>query len=156
VPKSAIRVRGIDALEAGSFDMGFRRVARPAMAGALLLLATVAGVHAQADHAALSALRGIERGMWQLKGSDGSAVRLCLGNPATLLQLRHRNTTCSRFVVENSPTVATIHYSCPGHGHGRTTVSVETPRLVRVDTQGVVDGAPFAAELEGRRLGTCG
>jgi hypothetical protein len=58
-------------------------------------------------------------------------------------------------VVENSPTVATIHYSCPGHGHGRTTLSVETPRLLRVDTQGVVDGAPFATELEGRRVGTC-
>ena len=76
-------------------------------------------------------------------------------NPAALLQLRHPGAQCTQVVVENSREVATIHYTCPGHGYGRTTISVETSKLVRIDTQGIVDGAPFASELEGRKVGVC-
>ncbi|MBO9713649.1 MAG: hypothetical protein J7495_12095 [Sphingomonas sp.] len=129
---------------------------RPAVAGvAVLVLSGVAP--AQRSPATLTALRGLERGQWQLKDTeDGTTRKLCLSDPSTLLQLQHGNTQCSHFVVEDSASAATIHYTCPGHGYGRTTVSVETPRLVRVDTQGVLDGAPFAKELEGRRMGACG
>jgi hypothetical protein len=121
---------------------------------ALLVLA--GGASAQRDPAALTAMRGIEQGLWQLKErGDGSVSKLCVRNPAMLLQLRHGGAQCSHFVVENATRSATIHYTCPGHGYGRTTVSVETPRLVKVETQGVIDGAPFASELEGRRTGVC-
>lgn len=131
------------------------RIARPAAAGALLLMCAGA-VHAQADRAALAALKMVERGQWQLRErANGEVRRLCVTNPATLLQIRHGASQCEHFVVENSPRVATIHYTCPGHGHGYTTVSVETPRLLRVETQGVVDGTPFVAELEARRTGAC-
>jgi len=51
--------------------------------------------------------------------------------------------------------VATIHYTCPGRGYGRTTIAVETSKLVRIDTQGIVDGMPFATEFEGRKIGMC-
>lgn len=134
--------------------MVLKRLMRPAIAGALLMIG--AGVvHAQADRAALAALKILERGQWQLREGGGGTRQLCLSDPASLLQIRHGNAQCSHFVVENSARVATIHYTCPGHGHGRTTLSVETPRLVRVETQGVVDGAPFSAEMEGRRTGAC-
>lgn len=135
--------------------MVFLRALRPAVAGALFLV-LAGGASAQRDPTALTALRSIEHGQWQLKeADDGSLRNLCLKNAAMLLQLRHGGAQCSHFVVENAPTKATIHYTCPGHGYGRTTVSVETPRLIRVETQGVLDGAPFANELEGRRTGTC-
>lgn len=135
--------------------MELRHLVRAAAAGALFL--TLAGVAPAGQNPALAALGGIEKGQWQLKArDDGALQKLCLTNPATLLQLRHGSAQCSHFVVENSAQVATIHYTCPGHGYGRTTVTVETSRLVRVDTQGVLDGAPFAAEYEGRRMGACG
>lgn len=134
--------------------MVLRRVLRPAAAGLLLL--SCVGASAQNGGAALKALGGIERGQWQLRESDGGGVRrLCLTNPSALLQLQHGGAQCEHFVVENSVRTATIHYTCPGHGYGRTTVSVETPKLVRVETQGVLDGAPFAADLEGRKVGDC-
>jgi hypothetical protein len=128
---------------------------RPAVAGALFLI-LAASAPAPTNPAILTALKGIEPGQWQLKEADGGGMQsVCVSNPASLLQIRHGNAQCSHFVVENSARVATIHYTCPGHGYGRTTVSVETPRLVRVDTQGVLDGAPFSDELEGRRVGAC-
>ena len=136
--------------------MKVRRWLRPAVAGALFLVLTGGASVPQRDPLPLLALKGIEPGQWQLKEADGGGTRsLCLGNPATLLQIRHGSAQCSHFVVENSKQVATIHYTCPGHGYGRTTISVETPRLVRVDTQGVADGAPFADVMEGRRTGAC-
>jgi len=134
--------------------MVLRRVLRPAAAGALFLIFT--GASAQHGGTALKALGGIEHGQWQLRENDGTGTRrVCLTNPAALLQLQHGSAQCEHFVVENSQRVATIHYTCPGHGYGRTTISVETPKLVRVETQGVLDGAPFASDLEGRKLGDC-
>jgi hypothetical protein len=49
-----------------------------------------------------------------------------------------------------------VHYTCPGAGHGRTTVRVETPRLVQIESQGMARNEPFAIRLEGRRTGNCG
>lgn len=131
------------------------RIMRPALAASLLIALTGAAPM-QRNRAVLVALGEIEQGQWQLKDADGAPPRsLCLTNPSVLLQLRHGGDQCSHFVVENSAHVATIHYTCPGHGYGRTSVLVETSHLVRVETQGVIDGAPFAVELEGRRTGTC-
>ncbi len=133
--------------------MDLRPVLRPAAAGVILFLTL--GAAPQRDSATLVALGKIERGQWQLKEAGGPAQKLCLGNPAQLLQLRHRGANCSQVVIENSANTATVHYTCPSRGYGRTTVSVETGRLVRIETTGIVDGAPFSAELEGRKLGAC-
>lgn len=122
-------------------------------AGAILSLAAAAPAQAPG----LAALAPVERGQWQLtgQGTTHGSRTLCVADPAALLQLRHSGTQCSRFVIENGAAVATVHYTCPGAGHGRTTVRVETPRLVRLDTQGVADGTPFALSYEGRRTGEC-
>ncbi|MES2445413.1 MAG: hypothetical protein V4574_21515 [Pseudomonadota bacterium] len=120
-----------------------------------MLILFGAGAAAPQRHAALIALNSIEHGQWQLREEGGPTSKLCVTNPAALLQLRHPGAQCTQVVVENSREVATIHYTCPGHGYGRTTVSVETARLVRIETQGIVDGAPFASELEGRKVGVC-
>jgi hypothetical protein len=127
-------------------------------AGALL---TMGGLTAAAPAAApgLMALGGIERGQWLLRapGPNGGAGRsVCITDPGVLLQIRHGAAQCTRLVIEDTARTATVEYSCQGTGHGRTTVTVETGRAIRIDTQGVFNGEPFALEFEGRRTGPCG
>ncbi|MFZ5747530.1 MAG: DUF3617 domain-containing protein [Pseudomonadota bacterium] len=138
--------------------MNAHRLSRFAVAVALFAAFSAATAPQNgAQRQPLTALSMIEPGQWQLKESDSGALRrLCVDSPTSLLQIQHGPAQCSHFVVENSPTVATVHYTCPGHGHGRTTVTVETPRLARVETQGVADGAPFSIDFEARRIGSCG
>lgn len=76
-------------------------------------------------------------------------------DPSVLLQLRHSTARCSRFVVSSDARNATVTYSCPLGGNGRTVIKVETPRLVQVETQGIADNAPFAFTVEARRVGDC-
>lgn len=133
--------------------MVFKRSMRLAVAGVLLLFGA-ASAPAQRNPA-LTSLGTIERGQWQLKNAEGQVRRLCLGNPAAMLQIMHGNTQCEHFVMENTPRSATIRYTCPGHGHGRTTISIDTPRVVNIETQGVANGAPFSERFEGRRTGIC-
>lgn len=104
----------------------------------------------------MPALAALESGEWTLriKGEDNSR-RMCLGDRTALLQVQHAGIHCSRHIVANDSQTVTVHYSCPGAGSGRTTVRVETPRLVQIDTQGIRDGAPFADMFEGRHTGTC-
>lgn len=131
--------------------MLFRAMLRPAAAGAILFFA----LGAAPQQRGLTALTGIEGGQWQLKTSDGATTNLCLSNPAALIQLRHPHAQCAQVVVENSADTATVHYTCPGHGYGQTTISVETSRLVHIDTTGILDGAPFSDDIEARKSGPC-
>ena len=50
---------------------------------------------------------------------------------------------------------ATIRYTCPGRGHGLTTITVESGTVVRLQTQGLFHGAPFDLDYEGRWQGRC-
>ncbi|MEY2927216.1 MAG: hypothetical protein RL367_1693 [Pseudomonadota bacterium] len=106
----------------------------------------------------LVALTSLEPGQWQLRSrSEPNENRsICLGDTQNLIQIRHGHATCSRFVIANDAKSATVHYTCPGAGHGRTTVRVETPRLIQLDSQGIADNEPFALTFEGRRVGACG
>jgi hypothetical protein len=117
--------------------------------GGLLIAATPSGP---------LAFSRIRPGGWQLRALDGSAPtrRICLTDPAELIQLRHPGATCSRFVLDDAADTATIHYTCTGAGYGRTTIKVETGELIRIDSQGLINQAPFQVALEGRRLGSCG
>ncbi|WP_326525908.1 DUF3617 domain-containing protein [Sphingomonas sp.] len=130
------------------------RLVRPALAGALLLSGMTAFA-APAQAPRFIALDTMQQGMWQLRETGGGARATCVRDPAALFQLRGNGAQCSRFVIENTATTATVHYTCPGRGHGRTTISVETPRLVRIESEGIDNGAPFSLELEGRRTGSC-
>lgn len=105
----------------------------------------------------LAILAQVEPGQWQLRevGTSNPARALCVADPAALLQLGHPGASCSRFVITDTPGSATVHYTCPGAGHGRTTLSIETPRLLHVATQGIAGGLPFDHDFEARRLGAC-
>jgi hypothetical protein len=105
---------------------------------------------------ALPALAMIEPGLWQLRTQGETPRSICVADPNSLIQLRHRAAPCSRLVIASEKAAATVHYSCPGAGWGRTTLRVETPRLARIDSQGIADNEPFAFTAEARRIGPCG
>jgi hypothetical protein len=107
----------------------------------------------------LLALTSVESGQWQLRGLDRGpvpATSMCVSDPRSLIQLRHPKAQCSRFVIANDPRTATVHYTCPGAGHGQTTIRVETPRLIQIESQGIADQAPFSLRMEARKVGNCG
>ncbi len=104
----------------------------------------------------LTALSGLQYGEWQLREQGGgNAQSLCVSDPIALIQVEHPQTSCTRFVVQNDPKIATVSYNCPGAGSGRTTIRVETPRLVQIETQGISRNGPFSTRFEGRRTGVC-
>lgn len=131
------------------------KMLRPLLIAAVLLAPLAAGSAAGRADNGLTALAGIERGEWTLRGADGSSRTMCITDPQVLLQLQHRGATCSRFVVEDGSLGGRVTYSCPGIGNGATRVVVETPRLVRIESQGISRGLPFSFEYEGRRTGPC-
>jgi hypothetical protein len=112
---------------------------------------------APTESPSLVALNEIQPGQWALRAKDGSGATrsLCLGDMRQLLQIRHAGAACTRFVVGNDLKQTVVHYTCVGGGNGRTTVRVETPRLIQIESQGIADNAPFEIVLEGRRMGQC-
>lgn len=106
----------------------------------------------------LVAMDAIEPGEYALheSGVGGLQRLICVGDGLQLLQLFHPGAQCTRFVIANERLSGTVAYSCPGTGHGQTTISVETPRLFHISTQGLVSGAPFQVDYEARRIGPCG
>ena len=107
----------------------------------------------------LSALARLEPGLWQLRDLEDDRARpqsICVADPSILMQVQHRNSPCSRLVIDNDANTATVHYTCPAGGFGRTTLRAETPRLAKIDTQGISGNAPFAYRAEARRVGSCG
>jgi hypothetical protein len=126
---------------------------RIAAGAALLLIA--GGAAAQQRGPTLPLLNGVEKGKWQFRDAEGKLRELCITDPQRLVQLYHGPDQCQQFLMDSSERGATVRYVCPGHGHGRTTISVETPRVLSIDTQGVADGVPFSEQLDGRRVGTC-
>jgi hypothetical protein len=110
-----------------------------------------------ADAPSLQALGQLQPGRWTLtsKDADFGSRSICLSDPRMLLQVRQPPAACSHFVVANTPNAATVTYTCPRAGSGRTTVRVETPRLAQVETQGITGGVPFDNSIEARRVGDC-
>ncbi|MDQ2878739.1 MAG: hypothetical protein M3R41_06660, partial [Pseudomonadota bacterium] len=103
---------------------------RAALGAAAVIVGATAGAPAQAPR--VQVLAQIEPGEWQLRvpGSTAPVREMCVADPATLLQLGHPGAACHHLVLADDPAAATVHYDCPGHGHGRTVLSVETPRLL--------------------------
>lgn len=136
-----------------------KRAYRPALFTAVFATGVSAPAAWQGANAPdLPALSGIERGMWELRerGSSAPPRRICVADPLALMQVEHGGAACSRFVIDSQPRRATVHYTCPGAGHGRTTIRIETGRLIQLDSQGIADNSPFDFSYEGRRTGSCG
>lgn len=124
---------------------------------AVFALLAVPGRTQNAQAGEMPALSMVQPGQWLLKSrTETPQIRsICVSDVRALLQVEHGAAVCNRFVIANTPRETTVHYTCPGSGHGRTTIRVETPRLIQIDSQGIANQEPFALELEGRRVGEC-
>ena len=117
---------------------------------ALVVAASVAAVGPRALAPAAGGLWDVSR---EANGHD--PVRLCLPDPALLAQFEHRGGTCTRVVVADRGTTATIRYTCADGSFGNSDLTLITPRAIRVDTQGISRGYPFHYQLHARRVGAC-
>ncbi len=131
----------------------FSRLTKAGFAAAAL--AGASAVPAEAP--SLAMLDQLEKGGWQLRERGNQAVKqtMCFGDARRMIQIFHPRANCSRYIIEDTPKSVTVHYTCPGAGHGRTTIRSETNRLVQIDTQGIADGKPFSQAYEARRSGAC-
>lgn len=123
----------------------------------MFLLAAALPQSTVADIVMPDALASLQPGQWQLRSSDAGTLpkTLCLGDPRMLLQVRHGTLACNKFVITNEASHAVVNYSCAGSGSGRTSVRVETPRVIQIESQGIADKSPFEVSYEGRRIGIC-
>ncbi len=125
------------------------------LAGALLpVMLAIAPATSQVN--TLAMLDRLDRGEWQIRYRDeGDVRRICLRTGHDLIQLRHRQAGCSRYVVEDNAGAVTVQYSCHGNGYGRTSIRRESSTLVQIESQGIADGRPFQFTAEARRVGAC-
>jgi hypothetical protein len=104
----------------------------------------------------LAMLDGLTKGAWNLRIRDTGAQRqICLRTGRELIQLRHRDSGCSRFVVRDQPGEVVVEYTCRGNGFGRTTIRREGNTLVQIQSQGIEGGTPFSFSGEARHTGSC-
>jgi hypothetical protein len=114
-------------------------------------------VAAAGPRPALGMLDPLEPGRWELRLRDAPGTeRLCLRDGRRLIQLRHPQEQCERFVVNDEANDVTVQYTCRGRGYGRTHIRRESPRIVHLETQGIAAGLPFNFAAEARRVGECG
>ncbi len=113
-------------------------------------------VPAQAQGPELAMLDGLRSGAWDIHiRSDDSTSRICLRTGRELIQIRHRQQSCTRYVVDDKPNEVTVHYACAGNGYGQTTIRRENSQLVQISSQGIEGRAPFNFSAEGRYAGAC-
>lgn len=105
---------------------------------------------------ALAMLDGLDHGLWEVRFRDGEPTRkLCLRTGRELIQLRHTDANCSRYVVQDDPGEVTVQYTCRGNGYGRTSIRRETSSLVQIEGQEIVGDLPFQFKAEARHIGRC-
>ena len=122
------------------------------VAGAMLWIA----VPTMAQGNGLAMLGTLTKGEWTIKQRGRVPARkVCVRSGGELIQLMHRESGCSQFVVEDAAARVTVQYTCPGNGYGRTSVRRETGSLVQLESQGIHDGMPFQFLAEARRTGSC-
>ena len=105
-----------------------------------------------------AALAQASPGLWEiyrLPGRRAAAAHECVADVAALAQYEHRGHRCTSTVVSDGPITTVIQYSCPGGGFGRSTLTMITPRSLRIETQGISDNLPFNYVLQARRVGDC-
>lgn len=131
-----------------------KRIGALALAGAGVVLGLSVPVLAQGN--GLAMLGTLAKGEWTIRQRSGAPERkICVKSGAELIQLMHRESGCSQFVVEDGAARVTVQYTCPGNGYGRTSIRRETPALVQLESQGIESRTPFQLTAEARRTGTC-
>lgn len=129
-----------------------KTVLRLAAAGLGLGLVAWPGAASPPDLAMLS---GLQKGKWDVRERGGASRTICVRSGPELIQLRHTEPGCTRFIVQDTPTEVTVQYTCRGNGYGRTHIRKESARLVQIDSTGIHNGMPFDISAEGRAGGAC-
>src|SRR3546814_9711050 len=82
---------------------------------ALGLAGAATAVPAQAP--SLAMLDRLEKGSWQLRerGKDAVVQTICVGDARRMIQVYHPGATCSRYVIEDTPSSVTVHYRSEEH-----------------------------------------
>lgn len=130
-------------------------MARFVKAGRLARVAVaVAALSAAAGPSALSQTAG---GMWEVSGAPGSRqpIRQCIRDTRILAQFEHRGRACPQTVLSDSHVQSRIEYACGASGFGTSSITVITPRSLRIQTQGISGGLPFDYVIQARRIGSC-
>lgn len=130
-----------------------RTVARRAP---LALATLLVGIPLAGHAAELGMFDSLTKGAWTLRiRDDGSTQRVCLRDGRELIQIRHKQSGCSRFVVRDDPNEIVVQYTCRGNGYGRTAIRRESNGLVQIQSQGIIGGEPFSISGEARHVGSC-
>ncbi len=125
-------------------------------ASAFLAALAAGTLPAAAQGPELAMLDNLQKGSWTIAlRSDGSERQVCIRTGREFVQLRHAQSGCSRYVVEDSARQVTVQYTCRGSGYGRTTIRMESRGLVQVSSQGIHSGTPFSLVGEARQTGAC-
>jgi hypothetical protein len=103
----------------------------------------------------LAMLGGLSKGKWELRVRGEGTRSICVRNGPELVQIKHSDSGCSRFVVTDTPTDVTVQYTCRGNGYGRTHIRKESTKLVQIDSTGIHNGSPFDISAEARHVGAC-
>ena len=95
-------------------------------------------------------------GEWEVSASvGGTGEKVCLSDPGLLAQWEHRTKQCARVILSSTADRADVHYTCVGGGFGTSKVEELTPRSIKIDSQGISDGYPFARTIYAHRIGAC-
>ena len=123
--------------------------------GAAGILAGLFVAPASAAGPELAMLDGLRKGSWEMRIRGEAPRRMCVRSGRELIQLQHKQSGCSRYVIDDKPGEVTVQYSCPGNGYGRTNIRRESPQLVQLNSQGIEGGQPFHFNAEARHVGAC-
>lgn len=125
--------------------------------GTVVAAAAVALTPATAQAPELAMLDSLTPGAWEFRARDDdeAPLRICVRTGRELIQLRHRQAGCERFVVQDEANEVTVQYTCRGTGYGRTSIRKEGSELVQIRSQGTQRGTPFSMVGEARRTGSC-
>lgn len=114
------------------------------------------GIPATAQAPDLAMLDSLERGSWDVRlRSGGENQRLCVQTGREFIQLRHNQSGCDRFVVQDEQDEVVVQYRCSGSGYGRTTIRREGRGLVQIKSTGFHGGRRFSIDAEARHAGRC-
>jgi len=102
-------------------------------------------------------LAGVQPGSWEVSrsASGQAARRLCVSEVAELAGFEFRGEQCRRSVLGERGGSLVVEFSCARGDFARSTMRVTTPRSLRLETQGIHRGQPFAYRFYARRLGNC-
>ena len=130
------------------------RVSTTMRIGAALALCGFAGLAVAAVPGVLAKSRA---GLWELDGIEGtkSPARLCVADLAELARLQHRGRKCSQRAIRETDSSVTFSYQCAASDFGQSRMDWVTSQSLRIQTQGISGGLPFAYLVQARRLGDC-